>query len=323
GPDGGFLGKGGKGRFVPEFEKAEYALRPGEISQPVATPFGYHLIKVDERKGDTLAVRHILLKVQQSDSSAGRTDRKADSLVKIAAGTSVPSRLDSAAKMLKLTPERAEAIEGQPLFAGGRTVPSVSAWAFGGATVGDISEMYDSEDAYFVARLDSLKEGGIAPLEEAKGQIVATLAQRKKAAQVFPEAQAFASEAARTSLEAAAKAKDITVTKSPSAFARPGFVPGLGRLNEPIGASFTLPVGQVSAPIVADEGVYVIRVDRRVEADKATWEKQKKEQRKQALNSLREARVRNYLEGIRKTANIKDKRKDLNAAAREQGAATP
>jgi peptidyl-prolyl cis-trans isomerase D len=321
GAAGGSLGKGGKGRFVPEFEKAAYALKVGEVSQAVLTSFGYHLIRVDEKKGDTLSLRHILLRLQQSDSSALRTDRKADSLVKIAASTSIPSRLDSAAKMLKLTPERAEAIEGQPLFAGGKTVPSVSAWAFGGPKVGETSEMYDSDEAYVVARLDSLRDGGTAPLADVKSQIVAVLSQRKKSDQVLPRAQAFASEAARTSFEAAAKAKDITIAHSPSMFARPGFVPGLGRLNAPIGASFTLPVGKVSAPIVADEGVFVIRVDRRVEADKATWEKQKGEQRKQALNSLREARVRNYLDGIRKTASVKDKRKELNAAAREQAAA--
>ena len=322
GASGGSLGKGGRGRFVPDFEKVEYALKVGELSQPVLTSFGYHLIRVDEKKGDTLSLRHILLKLQQSDSSALRTDRKADSLVKIAASTSTPARLDSAAKLLKLTPERAEATEGQPLFAGGKTVPSVSAWAFGGPKVGETSEMYDSDDAYVVARLDSLKEGGTAPLADVKAQIVALLSQRRKADRVLPRAQAFASEAAKTSFEAAAKAQDITIAHSPGAFARPGFVPGLGRLNAPIGASFTLPVGQVSAPIVADEGVFVIRVDRRIEADKATWEKQKGDQRKQALNSLREARVRNYLEGIRKTANVKDKRKELNAAAREQAAAT-
>ena len=49
--NGGSLGRGAKGRFVAPFETAAYALKPGEISQPVLTPFGYHIIKVDERKG--------------------------------------------------------------------------------------------------------------------------------------------------------------------------------------------------------------------------------------------------------------------------------
>src|SRR5205085_2086831 len=80
GAQGGDLGRGGKNRFVPEFEKAAYALKVGEVSQPVLTPFGYHLIRVDEHKGDTLALRHILIKIQPSDSASTRVDREADQL---------------------------------------------------------------------------------------------------------------------------------------------------------------------------------------------------------------------------------------------------
>ncbi len=321
GANGGDLGRGGKGRFVPDFEKAAYALRVGEISQPVLTNFGYHLIRVDDRKGDTLALRHILLRIQQSDSSATRTDRKADSLVKIAAGTSTPEKFDSAAKLLKLTPSRVQATEGQPLFANGKAVPSVSAWAFGGVKPGETSEMFDSDDSYFIARLDSLREGGIAPLNDVKSEIASLLAQKKKSDAVLPRAQAFAKEASQSTMEAAAKAKDLTLNTSPI-FARPAFVPGLGRLNAAIGAAFALPVGKVSEPVVTDEGVFVMRVDKRIDASKDVWDKQKGEQRKEAMNSLREARVRNYLDGLRKAAKVADKRKSLNAAAREQAAAT-
>jgi peptidyl-prolyl cis-trans isomerase C len=43
--DGGNLGEFGKGMMVPAFEKAAYALLPGEVSGPVRTQFGFHLIK--------------------------------------------------------------------------------------------------------------------------------------------------------------------------------------------------------------------------------------------------------------------------------------
>lgn len=61
--DGGDLGWASRGQFVPGFEHAVYALKPGEISGIVKTQFGYHIIQLLQRRGDMVHARHILIKI--------------------------------------------------------------------------------------------------------------------------------------------------------------------------------------------------------------------------------------------------------------------
>lgn len=63
--DGGDLGWASAGQFVPEFERAMNALRPSEISQPLVSRFGAHLIRLDERRQVALSEREQRESVRQ------------------------------------------------------------------------------------------------------------------------------------------------------------------------------------------------------------------------------------------------------------------
>jgi peptidyl-prolyl cis-trans isomerase C len=47
---GGFLGYFGRGQMVPEFEKAAFTMIKGQVSEPVKTNFGWHIIKLEDRR---------------------------------------------------------------------------------------------------------------------------------------------------------------------------------------------------------------------------------------------------------------------------------
>lgn len=313
--DGGSLGRGPRGRFVPDFETAAFALKTGELSPPILTQFGYHLMRVDERKGDTLAIRHILLKLQQSEATASATDRKADSLARIAAASEDPEKFDEAARTLKLTPIKGQAVEGQPLTINGQLIPSVASWVFKGAEKGEISDLFDWEDAYSLARVDSVIPGGVPSLEQASTAIRETLMLRKKIDALMKPASDFARLAMGTGLEVSAQRANVAVAQTPM-FTRATGIPQLGRANEAVGAAFSLPIGQIGAPIKTETMVVVERVDRRIPADSAAWHAQKSTQKAQVLQGLRQQRIRDFMANLREAANLKDHRKKIELATR-------
>jgi peptidyl-prolyl cis-trans isomerase D len=314
--NGGSLGKGPKGRFVAPFETAAAALKPGEISQPVLTQFGYHLIRLDARNGDTLTLSHILLRIQQSDSAAARTDRRADSLSRMAASTDQPEKFDSAARVLQIPILRANVIEGNPLTVNGQYIPSVGSWAFEGARPGETSELFDAEDGYYLARLDSLTPGGTQSLDQAKQDIRTYLMRQKKVDALMPQARNFAKVAAASSLESASKLMGMQLV-STKPFTRVTGVQELAQAPEAVGAAFSLPLNQVSEPIRATAAVVVERVDKRYPANRAEFDKQKEALRQQAMSQLRQQRVRQFLTNLRAVAKIDDRRKQVEASSRQ------
>jgi len=77
---GGDLGFVRRGQFVKEFETAVFSLADQQISGIVETEFGFHIIQLLERRGDAVHPRHILVKIERTQSSDSTTIALLDSL---------------------------------------------------------------------------------------------------------------------------------------------------------------------------------------------------------------------------------------------------
>ncbi len=77
---GGELGFFSRGDMVGEFEAAAFALKPGEVSPIIETQFGFHIIQLIERRGNSINARHILIIPKVSSEDLLKARMRLDSL---------------------------------------------------------------------------------------------------------------------------------------------------------------------------------------------------------------------------------------------------
>jgi peptidyl-prolyl cis-trans isomerase D len=302
----------------PAFDSAAAALPLKTVSQPVLSSFGFHLIEVLDRKGDSLTARHILVPIELAGANRDRLDAQADTLEKLAAEQTDRAALDTAAHALKLQIGQALPVQqGGRVQVGRLVVPDAGVWAFQ-AKVGETSPLIETSSALFVFRLDSVQAAGVPPLAAIRPMVEQELRTEKKHDKAREVGEQYLKRLAEGStMEAAAKAMSLPY-RSFGPFARtnpPLPNPAL------IGVAFTLGKGQRSNLIDTKEGIYVLEVLDHQAADSAAFTKDLETLRLRGIQAARQDRVRTYLASLRKQAKVVDRRAEvLQSSAQAQRA---
>jgi parvulin-like peptidyl-prolyl isomerase len=208
-------------------------------------------------------------------------------------------------------PQTIEVSEAFPFATGAGQVDEGLDWAIQDAAPGDVSEVFESDLAYYVMEKISSREAGVLPLEEAEPTIRNILLTQKKIAKARAEAERLVERVrGGATLESAATEAGLTLTQT-EPFTRQEFVPGLGQVNQAIGTSFGLAEGEVSGAVATDQNVFVIEKVAHVPADSTDWLTQKALQRMAVQGMLQQQRVQEWIAGLRADANIVDRRAEV------------
>lgn len=302
---GGDLGVFTQGVMTPVFDSAVFAAPVGEVVGPVKTPFGYHVIEVQERwASDSVQARHILVPIARTDDSEIELLTLADSLEDLSEAMS----LQQAAAQTGLTVSTVDISQDFPFVAGAGQVTEGADWLFEEASPGDVSPVFETSTAFYAMELVSSEPEGILPLSDVRPAIEQTLLFERQMERAAEEAQTVVDRVrGGEALVNVAADMDLEV-RNAGPFTRTEFVPGIGRQNAAIGAAFGLDIGAVSDAVSTTTNVFVIEVLARTEADRTEWQSQLPAMRQTAIAIEQQTRLTEWVEALRAAADIRDRR---------------
>jgi peptidyl-prolyl cis-trans isomerase D len=261
---GGDLGWVSPGTMVPDFEKALFALKKGELTaEPVRTPFGFHAIKVsDVREGSRKALKEVAPQIRDR-LAADATDRAAKARAdEVKPALQAAKDFMAEAKRLGLHPiETTMAKIGRPpgMPGGGDTLEEA---AFGLA-VGGVTQPVKTPAGWVVLKVTESIAPGVPPLAEIRDRVTAVVKRRKADTVASGRAKQLADEAKSGNLEAAAKKAGATYGDAPRfSRAKPAEkLPGDVQV-----AALQTPAGETTLPVKTPQGYYVVKVLERAPA---------------------------------------------------------
>ena len=301
------LGTFGHGAMAGPFDTAAFKAPVGQPYGPVATSFGFHVLQVSKRTADSATAKHILIPVTRTEESEDAILALADSLESLVENHTI----DEGGRLLGLEVRTEQVTDAFSFIPGAGQISDGADWAFEEGAEGDVSEVFENDQAFYALQLISKQPGGVLPLADAKATIRQVLLLQKKVDKAAQQAQPLVEKVrAGTTLENAAAGLRLDV-RAPGPFTRGDFVPGLGAVSAPIGVAFGLTQGAVSDPVKTRDNVFVIQKIAHTPADSTTWLAQKDAQRRQLIQTQQQRRLDEWMAGLRASAKIVDRRDEV------------
>ena len=303
-PKGGELGCFERGRMVPEFENAAFALTPGQFSDLVKTQYGYHVIRAGARRAETTPafaqvrdrinktlmgqrVRALLEEQMQGISEALRHGKSIEDVAKERGFT-----VDRSAPL-------ARGVDTPPL-----NNPALVARAFELKRGETEPEPFQLPTGYAFISVQDVQAPRPAEFKEVQDRVKADLQQEKAFETARVKAADLKARAASAGLEKAAAALELVRKETPALVSRGQPLGDLGTSVALDEAAYALDANILSDPIRVPGGWAVIRVTEKKAYDPTAFEKDKVSLIASLRSQRREELFRSFMQEARKRVTV-------------------
>ena len=257
---GGDLDFFGKGAMVKEFDDVAFSLKPDETSGLVKSQFGYHIIRVTDKKpASTRSLDESRVQIEEILKSE-RAQKEAERIsTELAGKLTKPEDLDTVAKGRGLTVSETGFFARNEPIVGIGMAPAVGNRAFE-MKAGEVSEAIRSQNGFLFITVTGTQESRVPALDEVKARVREDVQKTKAVEAARQKATAIAAQLKTApDFTAAAKAAGLEA-KATDLIVRGAAVPDVGMSPAVDAAAFALPQGGVSDPIVTDTGAVIVKV---------------------------------------------------------------